>query len=159
MNSFDKYFKLTALLFGGLIGFIGLIVIIFYLLKLCSITLFNIPGFDSFFQFIIIVIPYIIFFCGYYYLHKKLPFSKNKNAAIIGKMFLFAGSLLCLATLILSTLKLLGIQKTFVLLYQDNSQYGWIAQIVILFFSALIIASGDAKEKDWMDKKVISDEL
>lgn len=159
MNSFDKYFKLTALLFGGLIGFIGLIVIIFYLLKLCSITLFNIPGFDSFFQFIIIVIPYIIFFCGYYYLHKKLPFSKSKNAAIIGKMFLIAGSLLCLATLILSTLKLLGIQKTFVLLYQDNSQYGWIAQIVILFFSALIIASGDAKEKDWMDKKVISDEL
>ncbi len=74
-------------------------------------------------------------------------------------MFLIAGSLLCLATLILSTLKLLGIQKTFVLLYQDNSQYGWIAQIVILFFSALIIASGDAKEKDWMDKKVISDEL
>lgn len=74
-------------------------------------------------------------------------------------MFLIAGSSLCLATLILSTLKLLGIQKTFVLLYQDNSQYGWIAQIVILFFSALIIASGDAKEKDWMDKKVISDEL
>ena len=74
-------------------------------------------------------------------------------------MFLIAGSLLCLATLILSTLKLLGIQKTFVLLYQDNSQYGWIAQIVILFFSALIIATGDAKEKDWMDKKVISDEL
>lgn len=152
MNSFDKYFKLTALLFGGLIGFVGLIVVIFYLLKLCSITLFNIPGFDSFFQFIIIVIPYIIFFCGYYYLHKKLPLSTSKNAAVIGRIFLVAGSLLCLATLILSTLKLLGVQKSFLLIYQDNSQYGWIAQIVILFFSALIIASGDAKEKDWMHK-------
>ena len=152
MNSFDKYFKLIALLFGGLIGFLGLIVLIFHLLKLCSITLFYIPGFDSFFQFIVIIIPYIIFFGGYYYLHKKMPLSKNKNTVLLARIFLIIGSLLCMATLILSTLKLFGVQKSFLLTYQDNSQYGWIAQIVILFFTALIVASGDAKEKDWMHK-------
>ena len=61
--------------------------------------------------------------------------------------------------MILSTLKLFGVQKSFLLTYEDNSQYAWIIQIVMLFFTALVIASGDVKEKDWMDKKVIGDEL
>ena len=148
-----------ALLFGGFIGFLGLVIVIFYMLKLFSVTLFYIPGFDRFFNFVIIIIPYIIFFLGYYYLHKKISLSKSKTASIIAKAFLIIGSLLCAATLVLATLKLFGFQKTFLLTFDENSQYGWIAQIVILFFTALIVATGDAKEKDWMDKKVISDEL
>jgi hypothetical protein len=141
-----------ALIFGGLIGFLVFIFILFYLLKLCSITLFYIPGFDNFFQLIIIVIPYIIFFLGYYYLHSKIPLSRSKTAAVTGRIFLIAGSLLCAITLILSTLKIFGVQKSFLLTFDQYSQYAWIAQIVILFFTALIIASGDAKEKDWMQK-------
>jgi hypothetical protein len=152
MNNFNKYFKLMGLLLGGFIGFLGLIIVIFYVLKLFSVTLFYIPGFDRFFNFIIIVIPYIIFFLGYYYLHKKIPLSKSKTAAIIAKAFLIIGSLLCAATMVLATLKLFGMQKTFLLTFDENSQYGWIAQIVILFFTALILASGDAKEKDWMNR-------
>jgi hypothetical protein len=141
-----------GLLLGGFIGFLGLIIVIFYVLKLFSVTLFYIPGFDRFFNFIIIVIPYIIFFLGYYYLHKKIPLSKSKTAAIIAKAFLIIGSLLCATTMVLATLKLFGMQKTFLLTFDENSQYGWIAQIVILFFTALILASGDAKEKDWMNR-------
>jgi hypothetical protein len=152
MNNFNKYFKLMALLFGGLVGFLGFIIVIFYLLKLCSITLFNIPGFDNFFELIIIIIPYIIFFLGYYYLHNKIPLSKSKIAARLGRVFLVIGSLLCTVTLLLSTLKLFGMHKGFLLTFDQYSQYAWIAQIVILFFTALIIASGDAKEKDWMQK-------
>ena len=139
-----------ALLFSGFIGFIVLLIVIFYLLKLCSITLFYIPGFDRFFTFIIIVIPYLIFFSGYYYLHTKIPLSKSKTSAAIARIFLVTGSLLCACTMILSSLKLFGVQKSFLLKYEDNSQYSWIVQIVILFFTALILATGDAKEKDWM---------
>ena len=148
-----------ALLFSGFVAFLGLLIVIFYLLKLCSITLFNIPGFDSFFNFIIIVIPYTIFFSGYYYLHKKITLSKSKTATVIARAFLIIGSLFCVCTMILSSLKLFGVQKNFLLTYEDNSQYAWIIQIVMLFFTALIIASGDAKEKNWIDKKIISDEL
>jgi len=139
-----------ALLFGGFVGFLVLLVVIFYLLKLCSVTLFYIPGFDSFFTFIIIVIPYLIFFSGYYYLHKKIPLSKSKTSAAIARIFLVTGSLLCVCTMILSSLKLFGVQKSFLLTYEDNSQYAWIIQIVILFFTALILATGDEKEKHWM---------
>lgn len=152
MNKTDKYFKLMILLIGGFIGFIALVILIFFLLKLCSITLVHTPGFDHIYQFTIVVIPYLIFFAGYYYLHKKVPLSKSKTGAIIGRIMLVIGSLLCAATMVLSTLTLFGVQKRFLLTYQDNSQYGWILQVVILFFTALIIASGDGKEKDWMDK-------
>ena len=142
-----------ALLFSGFIGFLGLLIVIFYLLKLFSVTLFYIPGFDSFFTFIIIIVPYIVFFSGYYYLHKKIPLSKSKTAAVIvARIFLIIGSLLCVSTMILSTLKLFGVQKSFLLTYEDNSQYTWIIQIVMLFFTALIIATGDPREKDSMHR-------
>ncbi len=152
MNKTDKYFKLMLLLFGVFIGFIAFLVLIFYLLKLCSITLFHLPGFQHFFHFVVIVIPYLIFFSGYYYLHKQIPLSKSKIGALIARILLIIGSLLCAATMVIATLTLFGVQKIFLLTYQDNSQYGWILQVVILFFTALIIASGDAKEKDWMQK-------
>ena len=141
-----------ALLVGGFIGFVGLIIAIFYLLKLFSVTLFYIPGFDHFFSFIMIIIPYVIFFCGYYYLHKKIPLSKSKTAAVAARVVMILGSLLCAVTMVLSTLKLFGVHKTFLLTFDEKSQYGWMIQIVILFFTALIVASGDAKEKDWMHK-------
>ncbi len=152
MNNFNKYFKLVTLLFGGFISFLGFIIVLFYLLKLCSITLFNIPGFNSFFELVIIIIPYIIFFLGYYYLQNKIPLSKSKITAVIARVLIVVGSLLCFATLILSTLRLFRVHKSFLLTFDHYSQYAWIAQIVILFFTALTIASGDAKEKDWMQK-------
>lgn len=152
MNKTDKYFKLMIMLIGGFFGFIALVVLIFFLLKLCSITLFHLPGFDHVYQFVVVVIPYLIFFSGYYYLHKKIPLSKSKSVVVVGRILLVIGSLLCAATMVLATLTLFGVQKRFLLTYQDNSQYGWILQVVILFFTALIIASGDGKEKDWMEK-------
>jgi len=141
-----------AYLLGAFVSFIALIVLLFFLLKLCSITLFIIPGFDKFYNFIIIIVPYIIFFLGYYYMHRKIPLSKSKTAAIVARVLLVIGSLLCACTMVLSTLTLFNVQKSFLLTYQDNSQYTWIIQVVILFFTALVIASGDAKEKDWMHK-------
>lgn len=152
MNTSDKYFKLMVLLFGGFFGFISLIVLIFFILKLCSITLFLIPGFDRFFQFVVVIIPYTIFFAGYYYLKKQIHLSKSKRASIIAMTLLIIGSFCCFLTLILASLKLFGVQKSFLLTYEDNSQYGWILQVVLLFFTALVIASGDSKEEDWMQK-------
>ena len=152
MNNSDRYIKLMTLLLSGFIGFIVLLATIFFILKLCSITLFYIPGFDHLFQFIVIIIPYLIFFMGYYYLYSKIPLSKSKTGAIIGRIFIVVGSLLCAATMVIATLTLFGVHKSFLLTYQDNSQYGWILQVVILFITALIIASGDEKEQDWMDK-------
>ena len=148
----DRYIKLMTLLLGGFFGFIALLATIFFLLKLCSITLFYIPGFDHLFQFIVTIIPYLIFFMGYYYLNIKVPLCRSKTGVITGRILIVVGTLLCAATMVIATLTLFGVHKSFLLTYQDNSQYGWIIQVVILFFTALIIAAGDEKEKDWMDK-------
>lgn len=152
MNKSDKYIKLMTLLLGGFIGFIALLVTIFFILKLCSITLFHLPGFDRVFQFIVSIFPYLIFFVGYYYLYNQIRLSKNKIGVVIGIIILIIGSLLCAGAMVLATLTLFGVQKSFLLTYRDNSQYGWIVQVVLLFFMALFIASGDGKEEDWMDK-------
>ncbi len=152
MNKSDKYIKLMTLLLGGFIGFIALLVTIFFVLKLCSITLFHLPGFDRVFQFIVSIFPYLIFFIGYFYLYKQIRLSKNKIVVVIGIIVLIIGSLLCAGTMVLSSLTLFGVEKSFLLVYRDNSQYGWILQVVILFFMALFIATGDLKEKDWMHK-------
>lgn len=157
MNNTDKHLKLILFLLGGFISFIVSMVVIFYLLKLCSVTLFYIPGFDKLYQFVVTIVPYVIFFMGYYYMHKKILLSKSKGAAIAARTLFFIGSILCLCTMILSTLALFGVQKGFLLTYQDNSQYGWILQVVILFFTALIIASGDGKEEGWMHKHTITE--
>ena len=152
MDNFSKYFALMALIIGGFIGFVLLVVVLFYLLKLFSITMFAIPGTEKVYHFFIVVIPYTIFFFGYHYMHKKIQLSLNKYARSFAILFLVLGSLICFGFLVLAVLDYFSLKNEWVRVYNQNSQYGFISQILMLFFTALILASGDQKEKDWMDK-------
>jgi hypothetical protein len=152
MNNFNKYFGLMALLFGAVTGFILLVVIIFYILKLCSITLFYIPGFENVFKFIIVIIPYVIFFCGYYYMHTKIGSAKTKTAQMSGRILMVFGSLVCFASMIMAILVFLKVKSEWVSSFNTNSHYAFIAQILLLFATAAMIATGDAKEKNWMER-------
>lgn len=152
MNNFNKYFGLLALLFGGLVGFILLVIAIFYILKLCSVTLFYIPGFDHVFQYIIIIIPYIIFFSAYNYLRKKIPASTKIISRGIAYVLILLGSVICFTTLIISTLKFGGLRKAWINTFEENSHYALIIHIVLLIITAGVIATGDAKEKSWLDR-------
>ena len=136
-----------ALLFGAVTGFILLVALIFYILKLCSITLFYIPGFENVFQFIIIIIPYVIFFCGYYYMHKKIGNAKTKTAQVAGRILMVFGSLVCFASMIMAILVFVKVKNDWVASFNSNSHYSFIAQILFLFATAAMIATGDAKEK------------
>lgn len=152
MNNLNKYFGLMALLFGGLLGTVAVIVIIFYLLKLFSIVLFNIPGSDNVFQVFIIMVPYLIFFSGYYYLHTKIAAAKTKLSRILSRLFLVTGSLVCFTTMIFSLLVFVKVKNEWVRTFDANSQYGLIIQVILLFITAGIIATGDPKEKNWMER-------
>ena len=142
-----------ALLFGAVAGFVLLVVIIFYILKLCSITLFHIPGFENVFQFIIITIPYVIFFCGYYYMHTKIGSAKTKTAQMTGRILMIFGSLVCFASMIMAILVFLKVKNEWVATFNIYSHYAFIAQILLLFATAAMIATGDAKEKNWMQRE------
>ena len=140
------------LIVGGFFGFLTLIALLIFVLRLFSITMFNIPGFDLFFQYIIIIIPYVIFFAAYYYLYKKIRYSKSSLSRILARILIIAGCLICLFTLTLSTATFLKVKNDWLKLYEDNGHYALIIQLVILFLTAGILASGDAKEKDWMER-------
>ena len=140
------------LIVGGFFAFLILIALLFFVLRLFSITMFNIPGFDLFFQYIIIIIPYIIFFAAYYYLYKKIRYSKSSLSRILARILIIAGCLVCIFTLALSTATFLKVKNDWLKLYENNGHYALIIQLVILFLTAGILASGDAKEKDWMER-------
>ncbi len=140
------------LLAGCFFGFILLIAVLIFILRLFSITMFHIPGFDLFFQYVIIIIPYIIFFAAYYYLIKKISLSKSKTSRVIAWMLITAGCLVCFFTLTLSTALFLHVNNNWLRIYKENGHYALIIQLVILVITAGVLATGDAKEKDWMER-------
>jgi hypothetical protein len=152
MNNFNKYFGLMALLFGAVAGFVLLVVVLFYILKLFSVTLFYIPGFENVFQFIIVIIPYVIFFCGYYYMHTKIASAKTTTAQVTGRILMVFGSLVCFASMLMAIAVFMKVKNEWVATFNVNSHYSFIAQILLLFATAAMIATGDAKEKNWMER-------
>ncbi|MEP7106832.1 MAG: hypothetical protein ABI760_02600 [Ferruginibacter sp.] len=152
MDNFQKYSRLMLLIAGGIFGFIILIGLLIFILRLFSITMFHIPGFDLFFQYVIIIIPYIIFFSAYYYLYKKISLSESKPSRIIARLLLIAGFITCLFTLTISTSIFLHAKFAWLKLFEYSTHYALIIQLVILFVTAGVLASGDAKEKDWMER-------
>jgi len=152
MDNFQKYSRLMLLIVGGFFGFILFIALLIFIFRLFSITVFHIPCFDLFFQYVIIIIPYIIFFAAYYYLYKKISLSKSKVSRIIARLLLVAGFMICLFTLTLSTAIFLHVKKDWLKLFEDYTHYALIIQLVVLFVTAGVLASGDGKEKDWMER-------
>lgn len=149
MDNFQKYSRLMLLFAVGIIAFILFFVLLIFILRLFSITVIHIPGFDIFYQFTILLIPYIIFFAAYFYLYPKIRLSKNKASRIIATGLVVAGVLICAFTLILSIMAFLNVSNEWLKTFDENSHYAFIIQLVVLLISAGVIAGGDAKEKDW----------
>jgi hypothetical protein len=152
MDNYNKFFGLFALIIGGFLGFVLVVVGIFYLLKVCSIVMFNIPGFDVLYQVIIVVIPYIIYYCAYYYLIKKINKSTSLVSRGIARLLIATGLIIATTTLVLAIMDHLKVNKEWLRVLASNSHYAFIIQIILLFAIAAVLASGDAKEKDWMEK-------
>ena len=152
MDNFQKYSRLMLLIIGSFIGFILLIALIFFLFRLFSITVFYIPGFDLFFQYVITAIPYLLFLAAYYYLYNKIKLCKSKASRIIARILLTTGCATGLVTLFLSTAIFLHVKSDALRVFEDNGHYALIAQIIVIFLTSATLASGDEKEKDWKER-------
>jgi len=151
-NNENKYFALMALLMGGFLSLILFLVLFFYLLKLLSLTVFNIPGTENVFHVVIILVPYIVYYASYYYLQKKIEKATTKVSKSFGWFFLIAGILVCTTTLVMAFMVFFKINYPWLRVFDANSHYAFIAQIVFIFATSMVIASGDKKEEDWMDR-------
>ena len=153
MDNFQKYSRLMLLIVGSFVSLIVFIALLIFVFRLFSITVFHIPGFDLFFQYVIICIPYLLFFAAYYYLFRKIKLSKSKASRVIARALLSAGCATCVFTLVLSTALFLHVKNDAMKVYEDNGHYALIIQIVLIFLTSATLASGDEKEKDWMQRK------
>jgi hypothetical protein len=151
-NNVNKYFALMALLMGSFVSIILFLVLFFYLLKLLSITFFNIPGTENVFHVVIILVPYIVYYSSYYYLQKKIAKATTTVSKSIGWFFLITGIIVCTITLVMAFMVFLKVNYPFLRVFDSNSHYAFIAQIFFLFATSMAIASGDKKEKDWMER-------
>ncbi len=154
MDNFQKYSRLMLLIVGGFVAFILFVALVFFLLRLLSITMFHIPGFNRLFEFTIISIPYIIFYASYYYLAKKIKYSRSLLSRLISRVLLGFGLLLCTLTFVISMLVFFKVNDERLRTFDENAHYGWIFQLIILLIAAGVIAGGDQKEKDWMERRL-----
>lgn len=151
-NNVNKYFALMALLMGGFLSIILFLVLFFYLLKLLSLTFFNIPGTENVFHVVIILVPYIVYYASYYYLQKKIAKATTTTSKSLSWFFLIAGIIVCTITLTMAFMVFFKINYPWLRVFDANSHYAFIAQIIFLFATSMFIASGDKKEKDWMER-------
>ena len=152
MDNFSKYLGIILLImgvfFGGLIA-IGLVILIF---KLISVSLFDNRVSENIFHYIVKIIPDLIFFGAYYYLYRKIKQSKKIVPGIIASLLVIFGCLICVAVLICFTMIAFNVEQNWLETFDENSGYTLVMQLVIVFFSAMILAFGDPKEKDWLQK-------
>jgi hypothetical protein len=141
-----------ALIMGGFLAIILIIVIVFYLLKLFSFTVLQIPGINNLYSVLILLVPYIVYYCCYYYLLKKIGKTNSLLARGFGMVFLSIGILVATATMVLSFMVFFKYNAYWLRTYETNGHYAFIAQILFLFATSISIASGDKKEKDWMSR-------
>ena len=141
------------LFFGAFVAFILGVAILIFVLRLFSSTLIHIPGFDRFFEYVILLVPYLVFYAAYCYLYQNIKLSKNKASKIIAWVFLLTGLVICTAALALATLVYAHVQTDSLRLYNQYSQYPLIIQLILVLITSGITASGDKKEKDWMQRE------
>ena len=151
-NSTNKYFVLMWMLLASVFGMIALIAVIFYALKLFAVSVSFIPGSVYVFEIFITTVPYFILFAAYYLVHKKISSGKVKLASVTSRILLTAGSLVCIVQLVIAVLSYCNIKTDWFDTYQSYNKAWFALHLILILIAAGILASGDPKEKSWLDK-------
>lgn len=142
-----------ALLMGSFAAVLGLIALLFYVLKLFAFTLFSIPGSGYIFNLFITVVPYLILFTAYYLVHTQIVAAKSSSSAAAARIILTTGSLVCVAGLLFTLLTFFKVRSEWLSLYEELSKYTFAAHLIIVLITAGVLATGDPKEKSWLERQ------
>jgi len=152
-NNTNKYFILTGMLLLSLVGVAAILVIVFYVLKLFAVTMFNIPGSSWFFEIGITAIPYLILFGAYYIVHRKISAAQKNMSAAASRIILTAGSLICILQLVFAVMGFFKVQAEWMNVYNQYNKAGFALHLILILIASGILATGDPAEKNWMERK------
>ena len=123
------------------------------MLKLFSVALFNIPGSAYVFELCITVIPFFILFAAYYLVHKKISSGKTNASSIAARIILTAGSLICVIQLVFALMLFFKVKASWLMIYTEYDRAGFALHLILILIAAGILATGEAKEKSWLERK------
>lgn len=152
METLNKYFGIVFLLMGSFLAFLLALIGIFYAMKLLSFTIINIPGFDVLFRYVVTIIPYIIFFGGYYFLFHQTRKTALNTIKKISFAIMAIGLFICFTTIVFESIRFMGSRAIVVQQFLSNKGVILFIQLFVLFFCSAVIAMGEPKEADWMEK-------
>ncbi|MFZ4058702.1 MAG: hypothetical protein ACOYKE_11225 [Ferruginibacter sp.] len=152
MDNFEKYSRLMMLVVGAILGFLLLIVVLFLLLRLFSSAVFLVPGIDLFLQYVITLFPFLLFYGAFFLIRNSNQTNVSAIAKGISKSLSSIGYIACTIALLLASAVFFKFKWEWLVDYEAYSQYALILLLVLVFFSAISLASGSAKEKDWKER-------
>jgi hypothetical protein len=152
-DNFHKYFVLMWLLVASVFGIAALVAVIFFVLKFFAISVSFIPGSGYVFEFFITTVPFFILFAAYYLVHKKISSSKTSTASVTSRTLLTIGSLICVAQLSVAILSFFNIKTNWLDTYEAYNKAWFALHLILILIAAGILATGDPKEKSWLDRK------
>lgn len=141
------------LLAGTVVASILGLVLLIFILRLFSSSLGHVPGINGFYEYTILIIPYLIFYTTYYYLYRDIKKSNNRAAKLSASIVLLIGLMVCSVGLILSTMVFAGVKIHWLMVFKENAGYALVLQLVLLLIIAGLMAAGSTKEKDWMQRR------
>ncbi len=142
-----------GLLLLSAVGFAGLLVAIFYLLKLFSVVMFNIPGSGWFFHLFIVTAPYLILFAAYYLVHTRIRAARQHPATTAARIILSLGSLFCILGLLIVLLEFFKVNSVLIKWYNPLSKYSFAGHLLLMLLSSGVLATGEPKEKSWLERQ------
>jgi hypothetical protein len=152
MNNNNRFLTLLMVILGTFLSVIIAIALVIFILRFLSIIAINIPGFTDFYGYIMLIIPYGIFFTTYYFLRSKIALAASKISRIFGTIFFTLGFLTCIASLTIATINFIKIRNNIQLTFEEFSHYFLVIQLAFIFIITMTLGLGDAKEEDWLDK-------
>jgi hypothetical protein len=134
------------------LGVIMAVLLVIFILRSISMVAINIPGFTELYGYIMLIIPYGIFFTTYYFLFGKLTLAASKTSKVLGTIFFTLGFLACITSLIIASINFIKTINHIELTCEEISHYFLVIQLGFIFIITMILGFGDAKEEDWLDK-------
>ncbi len=110
------------------------------------------PGFNSFFQYAITTIPYLIILAALWYLFSRMRLTISRINKFISGLLLALGAIACLVFLAADTLHLWKMNWQWMITLNYNFHFLLVGEILIVFTAAALLAAGTPREKDWMEK-------